>query len=282
MLMNPDTSKRLGNGFQRAGEQPLAPRYFLRLNVSFMPDLMVNSMTMELDLVPPAQLAQRCAEESSRRNPQQRDDRFCYELIRRAFGLEDEFALGFVFDIYMTVWSKFWIRDAQSFEAQMVTADDFKSITFQKVYRQLKGAPFNSFTSLNAVLAYLRKTLARTIAEYNRSLAARQPIARVRSADAEDQPDSEEIIPSAENVSEDAEKKLIWEKIEGRVYFLLPDEHDQVLFDCWAKQQLSRAEIVSEYGHMWPDENAVRVALQRIRRHLLKDVILRALLKDIQ
>ncbi len=239
-------------------------------------------MNMELDIVPHGHLAERCAEESSRRDSRQRDDRFCYELIRRAFGLEDEVALGFVFNIYITIWSKSWIRDTQSFESHAVTADDFKSITFQKVYSQLKGAPFSSFTSLNAVLAYLYKTLARTIAEYNRSLAARQSVARAHPAVDEDRPDAEENIPSAENVSEDAEKKLTWEKIEHRVYFLLPDKNDQVLFDCWAKQQLSRAEIVSEFGQIWADENAVRVALQRIRRHLLKDVTLRDLLNDIR
>lgn len=223
-------------------------------------------------------LALRCAEESSRRDPQSRDNRFCFELVRRAFGLEDNYALGLVLSIYRDVWSRFWIRDAASFETQAITADDFKSIAFQKVYHQIKGNRFSSFSSLNAVLAYLRKTLVRTVAAYYRSLEARQQFV---PSTLENGTDSLENIPSMDNPGEEAEKNLTWQAVEQRVYVLLPNEPDRILFGCWARQSLSRAEIVSQFGAHWPDENAVRVALQRIRRRLVKDAVLRDLLRGL-
>ena len=235
-------------------------------------------MNVELQHVPHNHLAERCAEESTRREAQQRDDRFCFELIRRAFGLEDHDALGYVFQIYISVWSWFWIRNVAAFETHALTADDFKSIAFQKVYRQLKGGSFNSFSTLNAILAYLRTTLVRTIAEYYRSLEAQY----AQKSDDIDMQEAEEYIADDENVSEQTEKKLAWEAIEQRIAFLLPDQADRILFICWAKQQRSRSEIVSEFGMYWEDEDAVRVALQRIRRHLYKDPSLRILLEALK
>ena len=54
-------------------------------------------------------LTDRCKEESAKRDASKRDDRFCYELVRRAFGLDDQDALNRVFNIYMAIWSQFWI-----------------------------------------------------------------------------------------------------------------------------------------------------------------------------
>lgn len=174
-------------------------------------------MNEQLHLLPSSHLASRCVEETSRRDRQSRDERFCYELVKRAFELEDHDALGFVLNIYKDVWSKFWIRDAQAFESRAITMDDFKSVAFLKVYHQLKGGNFDSFPSLNAFLSYLRTTLIRTVAEYYRSTEARHSsIHSVNGAD-EEATVLLERIASNDNTSERAEKNIMWQEIEKRV-----------------------------------------------------------------
>ena len=106
---------------------------------------------MKLDHFPTDDLASRCAQESSKQLNMSRDDRFCFELLRRAFGMEDHYALGHTLNIYKDVWSRRWVHDTYLFENQFVTMDDFKSIAFYQVYDRLKGGGFDSFPSLSPV-----------------------------------------------------------------------------------------------------------------------------------
>lgn len=237
-------------------------------------------MNPELPMFSPDQLSDRCAEEASKKDARNRDDQYCFELIRRAFGLEDNYSLSLVLNIYKTIWTKSWVRNPQMFDTHPVTTDDFKSIAFFKVYQQIKGGHFDSFPSLNSVLFYLNKTLVRVIAAYYRSLEMRQYRKTVNETP--DAPDPLEYTASSENLSQDVERNLAWQDVQKRVDFLLPHEADRTLFDCWAKQNLSRAEIIQTYGRFWANENEVRVALQRIQRRLFKDTLLHDILKDLR
>ena len=193
--------------------------------------------------IPTDVLANRCAEESSKKRAVSRDDQFCFELVRRAFGLDDHYALGHVLNIYKDIWSRFWVRDVYAFETEALTVDDFKSIAFMRVYHHVKGTAFDGFSSLTPLLAYFRVTLARTIAHYLRSSKGRQNVTQYLNDD--DADDVLENIPSPENSSADAEKKIIQQEIDKRIAYLLPDEDDRLLFDLHYKQSLSRAEIVA-------------------------------------
>jgi len=224
-------------------------------------------------------LARRCAEEASKKRTVSRDDQFCFELVRRAFGLDDHYALGHVLNIYKDIWSRFWVRDMYAFEVESLTVDDFKSIAFMRVYNHLKGTAFDGFSSLTPLLAYFRVALTRTVAHYLRSSKGRQSV--TQSLNDDDADDVLENIPAPENSSADAEKNIVRQEVERRIAYLLPDENDRLLFDCWAKQNLSRAEIVDAYSHIWEDENKVRVALQRIKRHITNDPPLNDLLSGL-
>jgi hypothetical protein len=232
-------------------------------------------------------LAERCAAKSFRK-PQQgvadAADRYCFELLRRAFGREDDACLAHVLRLFRDRWSRLWIRNPTAFERHPLTADDFTSMTFAKVYRLYRGEKFAAFDSFGPFLAYLRKALVRTIAEYNRSAMSQQ--ARTRSDSDTDDLELFEQIAGDDRLQDEVEDKLLWQQIERRVEARLPDEKDRFFFDCWAKYDLSRAEIVREFRRRWPDdgaafdENAVRVALQRLRRHLLRDATLLSLLQE--
>src|SRR5215213_5811659 len=78
-------------------------------------DKTMIQVNQELSVASTEELADRCAEESSKKSIN-RDDVFCFELIQRAFRHEDQYALGFVLNIYKTVWSRHWIRNAEAFD----------------------------------------------------------------------------------------------------------------------------------------------------------------------
>ncbi len=234
---------------------------------------------MEIDLIPTDDLANRCVEESLKKQPARRDDNFCFELVRRAFALDDHYALGHVLTVYKDVWSRFWIRDANLFDTQSLTIDDFKSIAFMLVYQHLKGKAFDGFSSLIPLLAYFRVALVRTVAQYLRSSKHKQLLWQLTLND--DPNELLETIPAPENPRVESEKNIVRQEVEKRIAYLLPDENDRLLFDCWAKQNLSRSEIVAVYSHIWGNENAVRVALQRIRRRIINDPPLNDLLGEL-
>jgi DNA-directed RNA polymerase specialized sigma24 family protein len=232
---------------------------------------MMVQVNQELSVASNEELADRCAEESSKKS-NNRDDSYCFELIQRAFRREDQYALGFVLHIYKTVWSRYWIRNAEDFDAHSSTIDDFKSIAFLKVYDQFKESGLTTFESVSAFLAYCQRTLVNTWLGYLRS-------AEVRHKGYQGEYDDVDDSPSDDRSLAESEKKLVWEAVEKRVAVLLPNEEDRLLFRCWAKQELSYSEICETYPAMFTNENAVRVALQRIRRRLYGDTVLHDLLK---
>jgi DNA-directed RNA polymerase specialized sigma24 family protein len=237
-------------------------------------------MIMDINALLTDDLAYRCVEESSKKKTVSRDDQFCFELLRRAFGLDDHDALGHVLNIYKDVWSRFWVRDAYTFDTQSLTVDDFKSIAFTRVYERLKGSAFDGFSSLTPLLSYFHVTLARTIAHYLRSSKGQQSLMQLSNDD--DANDMLENIPASENPSMDAERNILQREIDKRVAELLPDKNDRLLYGYWARQNFSHKEIVAASSPpIWKDENAVRVALQRIKRLLYKDSVLIELLEGL-
>jgi DNA-directed RNA polymerase specialized sigma24 family protein len=240
-------------------------------------------MDSEIQALSADLLAQRCAERPphTRQPAPTAADRYCLELLRRAFGGTDEYALGLVLDLYQRVWSRQWIRDAAAFDHQAQTADDFRNIAFFNVYETLKGTDLSGFTSLTPFLSYLYKSVIRTVAASFRSKRSRQ--AQVRPDDTQDTQYWEQIAAD-QDVHGEVEKKLLWQSIEQQIATILTDEKDRFLFECRAKQDLSRAEIVREFTARWPDltfdSESARAALQRIHRHLVKDKKLRALVKQ--
>jgi hypothetical protein len=238
-------------------------------------------MTTELSHYRDDELAARCEEEASKKIHQNRDDRFCYELIKRAFETKEEYTLGLVLNIYRNIWSKSWIRNPASFDSHANTADDFKNEAFFNVYRSIcrKNVEFDAlFKSLSSFLAYLYTTLVRLIAEDLRThpLEHRSP-----SLEKEDDLPETERFRAENDTAEEAEREVILKQVDDRVRALLPNEPDKILFDCWIHQDMSRSEIVREYRSYWSDENAVRVALQRIRRRLHQDPTLYQLLQSL-
>jgi DNA-directed RNA polymerase specialized sigma24 family protein len=228
-------------------------------------------LNQDIPLTSTEDLAERCAEESSKKS-KNRDDSFCFELVRRAFAHEDQHALGHVLHIYKCIWSRFWIRNSEVFETHVSTIDDFKSIAFFKVYDKLKGSRLEDFANLSAFLGYCNRVLMTTWLGYMRSADAKRQKYR-------GEPDNVDETPSHDNSLAESEKNLAWEAIEKRVAVLLPNVDDRLLFNCWAKQELTYLEISQAFPKLFPTEDAVRAALQRIRRRLYGDTVLHDLLK---
>lgn len=237
-------------------------------------------MTVDVRAFSDDDLSRRCAEEASKKDAKKRNDSFCYELVRRAFGLEEEEAMRHVYYIYVHIWSTRWIRNPHQFDSHPLTAADFIHIAFNKVRLEIKGRPFANFPLLNPFLAYLHTTLVRVVAEYLRKRKGREEI---NSSDTdEDKLDPRDNIPSADDPSDEVENRDLKQKIRERIKFLLPEEKDWTLYECWSNQ-MSRADIVAAFPNWWPTEDSVRKDVQRIvHRKLGSDPILRDLLDQLR
>ncbi len=101
-------------------------------------------------------LAKRCAEERERffrREPA--DNRFCFELFRRAILYHNQHAWHILYEQYHALVSG-WIRQSSGFQAGQSDLEELVNLTFTKFWQSVPASKFQRFASLEAVLQYLR------------------------------------------------------------------------------------------------------------------------------
>ena len=210
-----------------------------------------------------AELALRCQEETARfgrREPS--DDRFCFELLRRALGQGLSEAFGHVFRIYQAQVYAWVLRDSR-FVRTAETAEYFVNQALSNFYFALRGAKFARFPALANALAYLKMTTHSVITQFLRDSAA-PPTEPEEAAAASGAPD-----PALE---QRLDAQALWERICAH----LPDERSQHLAHCVFVQEMRPREIVRAFPQQWQSEREVTVALYRIRVALRADPELRA------
>jgi hypothetical protein len=209
-------------------------------------------------------LAQRCAAETEkyqRREPT--DDRFCFELLRRALaeGVADAFTQ--VYQIYeRRVLS--WVLGHSRFTATGEDASYFAGTAWSTFYFALRGPKFAAFPTLPQALSYLKLCVHTSIAQYIRD---QQPGAALSL-------DAAAYAGQASDLSARAMAASVWRRIRA----LLPDDGDLLLARCVFAEDLKPRQIIAAYPGRWRDEREISVEIYRIRRNLRKDTELRALL----
>jgi hypothetical protein len=184
------------------------------------------------------------------------DARFCFELFRRALLEAQQEAFTHVYRIYEPQ-VRSWIYRHPGFDSTDETSDYFLSLAFANFYFGLCGEKFNQFSSVAAVLKYLRACVWSCISEYLRG----QPPPLLEIND--------------ELLAEDTPPGTVADELKEHVRRILPDENDLLLFHLAYTFDMKPAEIYRRHPDLWEDVRAVSVALQRIRRHLRKDDQLR-------
>lgn len=210
------------------------------------------------------EVAQRCEEETNKfRHTREADNRFCFELFRRALEEIDHEAFTRIVQTYKSQCAR-WVRGVHGFEATgELTPDPFVSQAFANLHKDLRGEKFKRFTSLEAVLKYLRKCAVTAVLQHLRKAAVEWTVDVAEELN----------LDIAEELKTEVEYKELWE----RIHQLLPDETDRLLADLRLRQSFMPAEIARMHPEHWTDSRAVSVALQRILRTLRRDRELRAM-----
>jgi hypothetical protein len=206
------------------------------------------------------ELAQRCADETEKFTRQQQNDpQWCYELLRRALAERDVDAFNYVYRTYEGLVLS-WVRRHSRFALTGESADYFAGDAFRSFYFALAGPKFERFSSVAAILSYLKMCVHTSIAQYLRGQERAETVPFAEGVEPSTTPDLGETVTAAE----------VWQHILG----LLPDERDQLLARCVFVLGLKPREICVAYRVHWKDERDVSVALYRIRRVLRADAML--------
>lgn len=101
-------------------------------------------------------LARRCTEERERFfRQEQADNRYCFELFRRALVHRNEYAWEIVYDQYAPLVSG-WIRRSSGFQTDSDDLDELVNLVFTRFWQSVTPEKFARFDSLESLLQYLR------------------------------------------------------------------------------------------------------------------------------
>jgi len=212
-----------------------------------------------------AQITEGCAEATSRYLHRLASDaRFCFELMRRAFGERLDEALASFYQTYLPLLTS-RARRHRLFDASSGDAEYFARVALANFYRVCSGEAFLAkFNALPGALAYLYSCLHSVIVQ------------DVRDNPPEAELDDERAATGEYAQAADVSASDLWAHIRA----VLADADDEQL--AWQRfvLEMKPAEIVRASPGRWASEREVSVALQRIRRHLRADATLRDLMGE--
>jgi hypothetical protein len=210
-----------------------------------------------------AELALRCQDETirfSRREPT--DDRYCFELLRRALLNRQEDAFSHIFTIYQSQVLA-WVQRDSRFAQSGESAEYFANQALSTFYFAVRGEKFARFPTLQNALAYLKMTTHSVVSQFLRDHAP-------TTYDEDD-----ELLQTGSQdpaLEQRLDAQALWE----RICQLLPDQRLRHLAHCVFVQEMRPREIVRAFPSVWRSEREVTVSLYRVRVTLRSDPELRA------
>lgn len=187
------------------------------------------------------------------------DNRFCFELFRRALHIDNSEALNALFLNYRTLILG-WVLRHDLFVQADEDPDFLASHAFWNFYFAVRGEKFLGFPGVPHLLKYLAACVHSVVESYARQ---RRLISQTEyTLDTfvfDEKPDAE------------VERQQFWQRIKA----LLPDPSDRLLIRLRFIDGLPPREIVTRFPQLWPDERTVTVHLQRVLARLYKDSDLR-------
>jgi len=102
-------------------------------------------------------LAQRCAAENARfQAGAPHDTQYAHELLRRALAERDNAAWEYVYELFAPMVER-WVCRSSAFKRSGEGADYFVGAAFTRFWRAIGPERFAAFSSLGALLLYLRR-----------------------------------------------------------------------------------------------------------------------------
>jgi RNA polymerase sigma factor (sigma-70 family) len=207
-----------------------------------------------LDALTVDELSGHCREQTARyfRAEPSRDE-YCFELFRRAIVRRSDEAWAAVYRQYSTFVRR-WLGDKMD-------PDEAVSAAFERFWQALNQEKFGRFTSLSAVLGYLKMCVRTVAIDHGRAVQAQVATQQVTAA---------ETLPAEDDVERSVVEQIDGAALWDRICATLQDERaTRVLYLSYAVD-LGPQEICKRYPLMFPNAQAVyqakRNALDRMRR----------------
>ncbi len=210
---------------------------------------------MEIEQFPLHVIVQRCREESARyERDEQSDERFCWEMLRRALVARDEDAWAAVFNIYGPLVRR-WVHRHPARQTADETDDFWVNRAFDRFWTALGPERFNDFPTVGALLSYLRRCCSSALDD-----AVRWTRHEFRVPTDLEQLDRQGLLTTLAPVEHDLAESL-WEAISARV----EDERERQIARLSFLQDLKPSEIY----HLYPAMFASVAEIYRLKRNLI-------------
>jgi DNA-directed RNA polymerase specialized sigma24 family protein len=217
--------------------------------------------------VPVAELARRCAEEMM--YYQRRDDydpTYCYELFRCALVDRDEEAWTALYTQYYRLVCR-WLGNASG------DVDALANEAFHRFWRALPPNRFAGFSTLDQLLAYLKRSAQSTSVDARRSEQRRQAraaaVRRLQESKA-----AESQISLARRVLDEIASAELYEYVTSS----LNTSQERLVFRASVEWDLKPRVIAERWPDLFRDPAEVSTVKERIFRRLQRDGKLRILL----
>ena len=194
----------------------------------------------ELQNMPVAALAQRCAQETDLYfNHQNYDSAYCFELFRRAIRNNDERALEVLIVQYQPLvarWVDRWMSKHPDFSVFNEETQDFVAQAFERFWISFTSAKLERSQSLAAVLRYLQMCVNGAITDAWRKARRLQ----VEQGSEGEEHEISEAAPTPEELVQNAE---FWQFLKGKAR----DPNEYIVLYASYYLGLSPREILAEY-----------------------------------
>jgi len=196
------------------------------------------------------QIAERCRSETQRRG----DERFCFELLRRALVERQEAAWSLVLAQYENL-VRSWSLQHPYFVESELELDESVSRSFLAWWQNVRGDRFgHDFGTVGALLAYLKQCVHTTIATERRAQERRRRLAAKAAAAAR-----ADVTPRT-SLPEETQERL-WRTVLA----VARTAQEQVLVELMYRNDLPPREVTRQRPDLFADVADV----YRTRRNLL-------------
>lgn len=218
----------------------------------------MNSQPERMDV---SVLTEACQRESGKFfRDQPTDDRFCYELFRRALKYKNQYAWEGLWATYRNLVSG-WIRGYSGFEQTNTPLEELVTLSFEKFWFAFSNKSIDNFPTLPALLQYLRLCCASTVTDRLRRRKRDRYLTDIDEAYylASDQKPDNQVV-------EEEEREQFWYKIQD----LLNDEQEKLLIRSYFILGFKPRHIHNKYPETFPTVQDVyrvkRNVMNRLRR----------------
>ncbi len=217
-----------------------------------------------------AGLAHRCRQETERfyrRVPY--DERYCFELFRRAILRRDQSAWEYIYAQYGSLVAR-WVGRHPAFPSTGEEAQYFVNRAFEKMWLALKPDRFSRFPNLKSLLRYLQMCVHSTIVDVVRAKecpVADKPIEMLAAGDRSNEPGVERAA------LERVQRQDFWREIEVRLH---SDQERRVVYGSFVLA-LKPGELYDRYPDTFRDVKHVYRVKENVLARLSRDNTLEAL-----